>query len=131
VLWKKVAATKEESQENGEIMDESQEQSKGYPPLLSVVLRLDSVSVQRLFHFHVEWLEEGGEIMNWNAMWLYSLLARCPKPIDADLAFDIRRVLRRATQQRANMKDTTNEILPVLNVLITLAAKYYGQQEPE
>jgi len=124
--WYKICFGKRSEQEANLIENTT---DRRYPPLLGIILQLDMLSVQQLIHYQTNWIEDEDNITKWSALWLFGLFARCPKPVNADVAFDIRRLLRIATKKRASLTDSKDELLPALNILITIAAKYYGQQE--
>jgi len=100
------------------------------PPLLSIILQLDHVSISSLLQYHIEWLETK-ILTRERALWIFALLTRLDKPLDADMAASLRKLLRRASVLRSQLKDAGGETLPSLNIIIVIVAKYFGQQEPE
>jgi survival of motor neuron protein-interacting protein 1 len=100
------------------------------PPLLSIVLHLDDVTVQALLHHHIQWFETRPMTAQ-RAQWFYALLARLEKPLDPDTAASLRTLLRRSAVLRSKMTDPRDPLLPALNIIITIVAKYFNQQEPE
>jgi survival of motor neuron protein-interacting protein 1 len=100
------------------------------PPLMSIVTHLDQVTVMALVTHHITWLETRTMTQH-RAQWIYALLARLEKPLDPDIAASLRSLLRRAAVLRSKLTDPKDPMLPVYNILITIVAKYFNQQEPD
>jgi len=49
----------------------------------------------------------------------------------ADSASALRQLLRIVCEFRANLSNPRHPALPSLNIIITVVAKYFGQQEPD
>jgi len=99
------------------------------PPLMSLLLMLDEVSVKTLLSFHIAWLEER-PLDSLSAQWIYALLVLLEKPLDADISADLRVLLRYCIILRVAQQNDT-PLLPMLNILITIVAKYFGQHNPD
>ncbi len=106
------------------------EQSVG--PLLSLILPLDELSTNTLLSLHVTWACKR-PLARTNTAWLFALLCRVEKPLDADLAASLRQLLRRCVEARAALAqpDADISLLPALNILITIVALYFGQQQDD
>jgi len=100
------------------------------PPLLSIIVNLDQVTVISVIQHHINWLENK-PLTKHSAQWLHSLLALLEKPLDPDTASALRVLLRRASELRAKLTTPQDALLPPLNILITIVAKYFGQMEPD
>eukprot|EP00026_Physarum_polycephalum_P009225 Phypoly_transcript_09339.p1 GENE.Phypoly_transcript_09339~~Phypoly_transcript_09339.p1 ORF type:complete len:325 (+),score=70.47 Phypoly_transcript_09339:51-977(+) len=100
------------------------------PPLMSIVTHLDQVTVMALVQHHITWLETRPMTQH-RAQWIYALLARLEKPLDPDIAASLRSLLRRTSVLRSKLVDPKDNMLPVYNILITIVAKYFNQQEPD
>jgi len=120
---------KQEDKQEEDHMEE--ENNSNYIPLLSVISQLDLVGIQKLLHHHVDWMENSSEITTHSALWFFALFSRLPNPVDADISFEIRRILRVATHQRAKLlaDPQSHHMIPALSILITLASTYYGQAD--
>lgn len=96
-------------------------------PTMSVVMTLDIVSVRQLLEYHIRWAKKAKEVDEVHTQWLYALLSRLDKPIDADMASALRSLLRRLAEDRSRLESQQDQALPALNILITIIAKYFGQ----
>jgi len=97
-------------------------------PTLSVIMNLDIVSVRQLLEYHLRWAKKAKEIDEVHAQWLYALMLRLDKPIDADMASGLRSLLRRLASDRARLAESPDDpALPALNILITIICKCFGQ----
>eukprot|EP01018_Ginkgo_biloba_P021050 Gb_13614 [translate_table: standard] len=97
-------------------------------PLLPILLSLDEVARAALFKYHVSWLENISSLSKDRALWLFALCTVLDKPLDAETSAAVRALLRKCASLRAS-KTGDNEELPMLNILITIAGKYFGQAE--
>jgi len=112
--------------------DTGKSPSKGraLPPLMSIVAHLDQVTVMALLQHHITWFETRSMTPH-RAMWLYALLVRLEKPLDPDIAASLRSLLRRLSHFRSKLVDLKDPLLPTFNILITIVAKYFNQQDPD
>ncbi len=113
------------------------------------------VSVRQLLEYHIRWAKKAKEVDEVHTQWLYALLSRLDKPIDADMASALRSLLRRLAEDRCRLvrspscacacacacacrvvscrsswpmqESQQDQALPALNILITIIAKYFGQ----
>ncbi|GLJ04941.1 hypothetical protein SUGI_0007470 [Cryptomeria japonica] len=97
-------------------------------PTLSVILSLDEVMRATLFMYHVSWFEGISSLSKDRAVWLFALCAVLDKPLDAETCASVRSLLRKCASLRASKTKDDGE-LPMLNILITIAGKYFGQAE--
>lgn len=97
-------------------------------PLLPVVLSLDEIARATVFKYHVTWLENISSLSKDRAVWLFALCAVLDKPLDAETCAAARALLRKCSSLRAS-KTRDDEELAMLNILITIAGKYFGQAE--
>lgn len=97
-------------------------------PMLPLLLSLDEFARAMLFIHHVSWLESFSSLSKDRAVWLFALFAVLDKPLDADTSASVRALLRKCASLRA-IRTKDDEDLPMLNILITIAGKYFGQAE--
>ncbi len=71
------------------------------PPLLGIVLRMDDVRVRAVLEELSEHMDDAEELPRALAAWLYALLARLEKPIDADTSSAVRSLYRSCARIRA------------------------------
>lgn len=99
---------------------------------MHIVNHLKPNIVDRLVEYHVTWADDLGGFTNIELQgpWLYALLARLEKPLHPDIQSTLRNLVLVCTRQRsvlpypAPREDT---LLPTLNLLICLVAKYFDQ----
>jgi len=97
-------------------------------PLLGIILSLDAVSTRRLLSYFSEWTEELSELNEKYFQWLFAVLCRVDWPIDSEIAWNLRTILKRLCQIRSQLIDVEDSRLPHLNILITIIHKYFEQQ---
>ncbi|CAJ1074016.1 gem-associated protein 2 [Xyrichtys novacula] len=100
----------------------------GFPPLLSIVSRLNQSTVLMVLEILIGWFEEH-EFTPQLGRWLYSLLACLEKPLLPEAHSSIRQLARRCAQLRSTLESPENEKLPPLNLLICLVARYFEQND--
>eukprot|EP01097_Dermamoeba_algensis_P011008 TRINITY_DN836_c0_g1_i4.p1 TRINITY_DN836_c0_g1~~TRINITY_DN836_c0_g1_i4.p1 ORF type:complete len:310 (-),score=78.69 TRINITY_DN836_c0_g1_i4:430-1359(-) len=64
-------------------------------------------------------------------LWLFALLVRLEKPLDADSASALHSLMSSCCSLRAKLSEKEMALLPHLNVIITICCKYFGQHEPD
>lgn len=64
-----------------------------------------------------------------DASLVYALSARIEKPLHSDSCAAYRSLLKKCCEWRASITDDHDESLPHLNILITIAGAYFGQDE--
>lgn len=108
----------------------------GHPPLLSIMLRMDPMTVQSMLAYHVDWLSEemDDEIVRFpthRAVWLYAILVCIDMPLNSDVASDIRRLLVLCTAVRSRLNRSSGEerVLASLNTLIAITGRFFHQNE--
>ncbi|GAM17183.1 hypothetical protein SAMD00019534_003580, partial [Acytostelium subglobosum LB1] len=104
--------------------------SVGNQPSTGALGQMDHLMIVQLIEYHVEWLE-AKELSKERSSWLYTLLSLLEKPIDADTSANLRSLLRRLAVLRSKIDDVNDPILPSINILITIVAKYFNQLEPD
>ncbi|KAG0563246.1 hypothetical protein M758_8G015100 [Ceratodon purpureus] len=98
-------------------------------PLLGILMKLDEVKRAALLRYHIAWLERVDGLPEERAQWLFALSVVVDKPLDAQTMAAYRSLLRRCASLRASKTSAEDEDLHRLNVLITIAGRYFGQAE--
>lgn len=112
-------------------------------PQINMVLTLDQVSVRAMLQRIVSRLpgpsadsprsshsSESQSALSFPvAQCIFALCARLEKPIHADEAWAMRRVVRSCRALRAGLGGGHDPQLPLLNTLIAIAGAYFGQDE--
>lgn len=99
------------------------------PPSFGLMLQIDHVMTQRVFKYHVEWLESTeNNLTSYRTFWIYALLARIEKPLHKDTVFLIRKLYKICSKLRSVITDEADGSLPDLNLLITITGIYFGQR---
>jgi survival of motor neuron protein-interacting protein 1 len=96
-------------------------------PVLSLLLHLDERTVNALLAQQIRWACKR-PMTHLSGAWLYGLLARLEKPLDADVCADIRQLRRRCMELRAEL-GANLDMLPVLNMIITIISLFFGQRD--
>ncbi|EFA81478.1 putative protein serine/threonine kinase [Heterostelium album PN500] len=91
----------------------------GNQPSPMILKQLDHILVVQLLQYHIEWLESK-DLTKERSFWLYTLLSRLEKPLDADTGANLRVLLRRLAVLRSKVESTNDMILPSINILMTI-----------
>ena len=105
----------------------------GNSPTTSLLCQFDQIIVRRVLSHHLHYISSGWEMTVSRGRWIYALLARLEKPLHMDEASMLCSLLRELCRLRGKVKLSYDgnirspEILPILNILIVLTGKYFGQ----
>lgn len=100
----------------------------GFPPLLTIVSRLNQSTVLMVLETLICWLEEN-QFVPQLGRWLFALLACLEKPLLPEAHSSIRQLARRCAELRSTLESEEDEKLPALNLLICLVARYFEQND--
>ncbi|XP_070558255.1 gem-associated protein 2-like [Ptychodera flava] len=106
---------------------QTEDVSAGVPPLISIIVSLNQVTVCQLLAFHIKWLSKMG-FSTRQGRWLYALLLCLEKPVLADFISLLRALARHCASLRARL-EKNDERLPELNLLICVVARYFDQTD--
>ena len=111
-------------------------EGEGHAPLLSIVSSMDTMTRETVLSYHVDWLDEKADFLDTQfAVWIYALLVGIDKPLSPSVASDIRSLLVKCCKMRSECnagkkkKKKHENSLACLNIMITLAGTYFGQEE--
>eukprot|EP01132_Coremiostelium_polycephalum_P007628 gene7628-9384_t len=120
--------TKDNNKEQQQ-QQQQKEQKEGIIPDINLIIQLDHILIVNLVEYHIEWLENK-ELNQQRSYWIYVLLSVLEKPIDSDTAANLRSLLRRLALLRSKIDSKDDPLLPSINILFTIVAKYFNQLEP-
>ncbi|KAL4632477.1 hypothetical protein ACB092_04G053800 [Castanea dentata] len=104
----------------------SADESSG--PLLSAILRMDSVARVSTLRKRISLVENMNTLSRNDCVWLFALCAVVDTPLDADTCASLRGLLRKCATVRAAKSELDDEVV-MLNILATVAGRYFGQSE--
>ena len=97
-------------------------------PQLSAILRMDSVARVSTLKKRISSVETMNTLSRNDCAWLYALCAAVDTPLDGDTVAALRSLLRKCAILRAAKSELDDDVV-MLNILITVAGRYYGQSE--
>ncbi|CAL0320682.1 unnamed protein product [Lupinus luteus] len=97
-------------------------------PLLSAILRMDSVARVSMLHKRIRLLESEDTVAKNDSLWLFALCAAVDAPLHADTSAALRGLLRKCASIRATKAELDEEVV-MLNILATISGRYFGQSE--
>ncbi|GAB2265593.1 hypothetical protein Dimus_000633 [Dionaea muscipula] len=102
----------------------------GPPPTLSTVLGMDFAARVKMLTRRMNGLLEqaSGGVSKDDCVWLFALCATVDVPLDADACAALRSLLRKCAQLLASKSQLDDEAV-MLNILATIAGKYFRQSE--
>jgi len=98
-----------------------------HPPLLSTILNIKQAVLYELLEWQMGWLREGFSVEA--GRWLYALLSCVVPPLTPELGDCVRQCVLLCSQHRAQLDSASHEHLPALNLLITICARHFNQQD--
>ncbi|XP_032087032.1 gem-associated protein 2 isoform X4 [Thamnophis elegans] len=100
----------------------------GFPPLLSIVSRMNQATVTSVLEYLTNWLVEK-EFTPELGRWLYALLACLEKPLLPEAHSLIRQLARKCSEVRVLEENKNDEKVSALNLLICLVGRYFDQYD--
>ncbi|KYO37225.1 gem-associated protein 2 isoform X2 [Alligator mississippiensis] len=100
----------------------------GFPPLLSIVSRMNQATVTSVLEYLINWFGEK-EFTPELGRWLYALLACLEKPLLPEAHSLIRQLARRCSEVRVLEENKSEERVSALNLLICLVSRYFDQHD--
>ncbi|XP_012622516.2 gem-associated protein 2 isoform X4 [Microcebus murinus] len=100
----------------------------GFPPLLSIVSRMNQATVTSVLEYLSNWFGER-DFTPELGRWLYALLACLEKPLLPEAHSLIRQLARRCSEVRLLVDSKDDERVPALNLLICLVSRYFDQRD--
>ncbi|XP_019500216.1 PREDICTED: gem-associated protein 2 [Hipposideros armiger] len=100
----------------------------GFPPLLSIVSRMNQATVTSVLEYLSNWFRER-DFTPELGRWLYALLACLEKPLLPEAHSLIRQLARRCSEVRLLVDNKDDERVPALNLLICLVSRYFDQRD--
>nr|XP_060614933.1 gem-associated protein 2 isoform X3 [Anolis sagrei ordinatus] len=100
----------------------------GFPPLLSIVSRMNQATVTSVLEYLTNWLGKK-EFTPELGRWLYALLACLEKPLLPEAHSLIRQLARQCSEVRALEENKNDEKVSALNLIICLVGRYFDQHD--
>ncbi|XP_007641783.1 gem-associated protein 2 isoform X3 [Cricetulus griseus] len=100
----------------------------GFPPLLSIVSRMNQATVTSVLEYLSNWFGER-DFTPELGRWFYALLACLEKPLLPEAHSLIRQLARRCSEVRLLVGSKDDERVPALNLLICLVSRYFDQRD--
>ncbi|KAK9664852.1 hypothetical protein RND81_14G073700 [Saponaria officinalis] len=97
-------------------------------PTLSTLVAMDPVTIVALLNKRISMFDSASNISKDDCAWLFALCAVVETPLDADTSASMRCLLRRCAKLRAEKDEFDDEVV-MLNILVTIAGKIFGQSE--
>ncbi|NWU93278.1 GEMI2 protein, partial [Upupa epops] len=100
----------------------------GFPPLLSIVSRMNQATVTSVLEYLMSWFGEKPFTPELGR-WLYALLACLEKPLLPEAHSLIRQLARRCSEVRLLEENKNEERISALNLIICLVSRYFDQYD--
>ncbi|KAL8104347.1 uncharacterized protein LOC141678752 [Apium graveolens] len=97
-------------------------------PTLSTVLGIEPVARVSMLKKRIKLAEDMTSLSKIDCLWLFALCAAVDTPLNADTSAALRDLLRKCASLRAEKSELDEEVV-ILNVLATIAGKYFGQSD--
>lgn len=103
-------------------------QSMGELPSLLDIQRMGAVGRVSMIRKRISSFEEKNAPSRCDCSWIFALCAAVDTPLDSDTCASLRSLLRKCAALRA-LKSEVDEEVGMLNILVTIAGRYFGQSE--
>ncbi|NXJ09549.1 GEMI2 protein, partial [Odontophorus gujanensis] len=100
----------------------------GFPPLLSIVSRMNQATVTSVLEYLISWFAEK-KFTPELGRWFYALLACLEKPLLPEAHSLIRQLARQCSEVRVLEDNKSEEQVSALNLLICLVSRYFDQRD--
>lgn len=97
-------------------------------PTVPLVRGMDAVSRAATLRNYIRVLESASILSRDDCLWLFALCVAVDTPLDADTCASLRCLLRKCSSLLAGKSEPDDEVA-MLNILITITGKYFGQSE--
>ncbi|KAL1805289.1 hypothetical protein ACET3Z_028357 [Daucus carota] len=97
-------------------------------PTLSTVLGIEPVARVSMLKKRIKLAEDVTSLSKNDCLWLFALSAAVDTPLNADTSAALRDLLRKCSSLRAEKSELDDEVV-MLNILATIAGKYFGQSD--
>lgn len=97
-------------------------------PSLQNILKMEPVARVSMLRKRITSMETMSSLCRNDCAWLFALCAAIDTPLDADTSASLRCLLRKCAALRAEKSDLDDEVI-MLNILVTISGKYFGQLE--
>ncbi|OAY84886.1 Gem-associated protein 2 [Ananas comosus] len=97
-------------------------------PTLTMIRGMDAVVRAATLRNYVDMLESMDTLSRNDCLWLFALCVAVDTPLNADTCASLRSLLRKCSNLLANKSELDDEAA-MLNILITITGKYFGQSE--
>ncbi|KAL4591241.1 hypothetical protein LXL04_004197 [Taraxacum kok-saghyz] len=97
-------------------------------PSLQKILEMEPVARVMMLRKRIASMESVSSLCRNDCEWLFALCAAIDTPLDADSSASLRCLLRKCAALRAEKVDLDDEVI-MLNILVTISGKYFGQLE--
>ena len=97
-------------------------------PTLSTVLGIEPVARVSMLKKRIKLAEDMTSLSKNDCLWLFALSAAVDTPLNADTSAALRDLLRKCSSLRAEKSELDDEVV-MLNILATIAGKYFGQSD--
>nr|XP_039263020.1 gem-associated protein 2-like [Styela clava] len=101
---------------------------EGFPPMMRILLRMDSNQVEANLEYHTRWMEEDG-FSHEQGRWMYALLSCLEKPLFPTVISVLRELSRKCKELRSRLDPQDKTSLNGLNLIICIVGRYFDQTD--
>lgn len=97
-------------------------------PTLTMLRNMDAVSRAATLRNYIDMIQSLDALSRNNCLWLFALCVAIHTPLDAETCASLRSLLRKCTTILATKTEMDDEVV-MLNILMTVSGRYFGQCE--
>jgi survival of motor neuron protein-interacting protein 1 len=97
-------------------------------PTLTMIRSMDAVSRATTLRNYTDTIQGFDTLSRNDCMWLFALCVAVQPPLDAETCASLRSLLRKCATIIATKSEMDDEVV-MLNILMTISGRYFGQYE--
>ncbi|KAF9127579.1 gem (nuclear organelle) associated protein 2 [Mortierella sp. 14UC] len=102
----------------------------GMPPSPQFLIRLDQGHLIQLLRYHLRWLAED-DLQEQEGRWLYALFLKLDPLVESDQVAVLRNMAKKCARIRSHFNNDSGSKLATVNMVITIVARLFGQEDLE
>ncbi|KAG9327440.1 hypothetical protein KVV02_000389 [Mortierella alpina] len=105
-------------------------QYQGISPHPRFLVRLNQGHIMQLLKYHLRWLAED-DLTDQEGIWLYALFLKLDPLLESDQVAVLRNLAKKCARIRSHLHGESGSKLATVNMVITIIARLFGQEDLE
>ncbi|KAF9581871.1 gem (nuclear organelle) associated protein 2 [Lunasporangiospora selenospora] len=105
-------------------------EKKGMRPEPRFLIRLNQGHLFRLLQYHMRWMAED-DMTEQEGKWLYAIFLKLDRLVESDEVSILRNMAKKCARIRSHLHIESGSKLATVNMVITIVARFFGQEDLE